>query len=150
MKVTLNDVQKLREETGLGVMACRKALDEAGGDFKKSREILAKRGEAVAAKKAERKTANGLIETYLHSGKIGVLIELNCETDFVSKNPEFKEFAHDLAMQIASMDPKDIDELLGQEFIKDPGLTIKDLFHQKIQKIGENIKISRFIRYQLN
>lgn len=150
MKVTLKDVQKLREETGLGVMACRKALTEANGDAKKARTILAKKGEAVAAKKAERKTANGLVEGYVHGGKIGVLVELNCETDFVSKNPEFKEFAHDLAMQIASMDPKDTDELLTQEFIKDPSLTIKDLFHQKIQKIGENIKISKFVRYQLD
>jgi len=150
MKITLGDVQKLREETGLGVMACRKALDEAKGDAKKARAILAKKGEAVALKKADRKTSQGLIESYLHSSKIGVLIELNCETDFVSKNPEFKEFAHDLAMQIASMDPRDVNELLSQEFIKDPDLTIKDLLHQKIQKIGENIKISRFIRYQLN
>lgn len=149
MKIGAEEVQKLRQETGLGVMDCRKALIEAKGNFKKAQAILAKKGALVAAKKANRKTSQGLIDGYLHEGKIGVLVEVNCETDFVAKNPEFKDLVHDLAMQVASMNPKNVKELLSQEFIKDPALKIDNLITQKIQKIGENIKIKRFIRYEL-
>ncbi len=146
---SINDVQKLREKTGLGIMECKRALAEAKGDFKKAENILAKKGAFAAAKKAERATSQGLVDCYLHNNKIGVLLELNCETDFVSRNEEFKSLSHDLCMQIASMNPKDVDELTSQEFIKDPTIKISDLINNAIQKIGENIKIKRFIRYEL-
>jgi elongation factor Ts len=146
---SVQDVQKLREKTGLGVMECKRALTEAKGDFKKAESVLAKKGVATAAKKAERATSQGLVDCYLHNNKIGVLIEVNCETDFVSRNSEFKALVHDLCMQIASMNPKNVEELLKQEFIKDPSIKIGDLINSAIQKIGENIKIKRFVRYEL-
>lgn len=145
------DIQKLREETGAGIMECKRALEEAKGDFGKAKEILKERGALIAQKKSERVAGEGVIESYIHSnGKIGALVEINAETDFVARNPEFKEFAHDIAMQIASMDPKDVEGLLEQSFIKDQSLTIRDLLHQKIAKIGENIQIKRFVRYNLS
>src|SRR3989304_2547870 len=103
------DVAKLRAETGAGVMDCKKALDETSGDFEKAKKVLAKNADAIAQKKADRATNNGIIVVYSHLGKVGVVLEINSETDFVAKNPEFKELAHDLAMQIASMNPKDIE-----------------------------------------
>jgi len=102
-----------------------------------------------AQKRAGKSANQGIIEAYVHDGKIGVILELNCETDFVSSNPEFREFAHDIAMQIASMNPKDTKELLKQSFIKDMDYTIFDLLNEKVGKIGENIKIKRFTRYEL-
>lgn len=151
MKTTfsIQDVQKLREKTGLGIMECKRALSEAKGDLKYAESILAKKGAFMAAKKAERQTSQGLVDCYLHNNKIGALIEVNCETDFVSRNEQFKAFVHDLCMQIASMNPKNIEELLEQEFIKDPSIKINDLINSAIQKIGENIKIKRFTRYEL-
>lgn len=144
------DIQKLREKTGVGIMDCKKALEEAKNDFKKAIEVLKKSGAMKAAKKAQRVTSQGLIESYIHAnGKIGVLIEVNCETDFVCRNSIFKGLVHDLAMQIASMNPKAIKDLEKQEFIKDPDLTIKDYITQKIAQTGENIQIKRFIRYEL-
>ena len=148
--ITSKQIQELRENTGVGVMDCKKALVGAKGNMKKAVEILRKSGAIKALKKSERKTSQGIIETYSHcGGKIGVMVEINCETDFVALNPEFKEFCHDIAMQIASMNPKDITELKKQDFIKDLDTTIEELLTQKIQKIGENIQIKRFIRYQL-
>lgn len=149
MDIDLRKVQELRSKTGLGVMDCRRALEEAKGSSEKAEKILRAKGSQVAAKKAERKTSQGLIDSYVHNNKIGVLLEVNCETDFVAKNPEFKELVHDLAMQVVSMDPRNIKELLAQEFIKDPCLRVGDLINQKIQKMGENIKVKRFTRYQL-
>lgn len=148
--ISSKDIQILREKTGLGIMECKKALEEASGNQKKAEEILQRSGAMEALKKSERQTSQGLIGSYVHSnGKIAVLIEVNCETDFVARNAEFQEFVHDLAMQVASMNPKDIDELKKQEFIKDTTLSIEDLLNQKIAKIGENIQIKRFVRYQL-
>lgn len=144
-----SQVAKLREETGAGVMDCKHALDDAGGDFKKAKAILAKNAEAIAKKKSERVTKQGLVEAYIHAGRVGVLVELRCESDFVAKNPEFKNLAHNLALQIASMSPKNIDELLAQEYIMDPGRTIDAYIKSVISKIRENIQIQRFERFEL-
>lgn len=148
--ISSKEIRELRTKTGVGIMDCKKALQEAKGDQKKAADILKKSGAMKALKKAERNTSQGLIESYIHGDdKTGVLLELNCESDFVARNSEFKALAHDLAMQIASMDPKDVDALKKQEFIKDPAMTINDLLNEKIGKIGENIQIKRFIRYKL-
>ena len=147
--VPAQDVAKLRLETGAGVMDCKKALDETSGDYGKAKKILSANAQAIAKKKAERSAKQGLIECYCHGGKIGVVLELACETDFVARNDEFKGLARDLAMQIASMNPKNVDELMAEEFIKDPSMKIKELVEQLIGKIGENIQVKRFIRYEL-
>ena len=147
--ISSQDIAKLRAETGAGVMDCKKALDETGGDFEKAKKILATNAQAIAKKKAERSAKQGLVECYCHGGKIGVVLELNCETDFVARNDEFKALAKDLAMQIASMNPENLNELMDGEYIKDPTLKIKDLIEQAIGKIGENIQVKRFIRYEL-
>jgi elongation factor Ts len=151
MAISSQEVQKLREETGVAIMACKKALEEANGDFAKACELLKERNAMVAAKKADREASEGLIEAYIHGGgKIGVMVEVNCETDFVARNPEFKELAHDIALQISAMNPQDVEELLEQEFIKDPSVTINKLIQSKIAKLGENIKLKRFVRYSLS
>ncbi len=148
--VKMEEIQKLREETGAGVMDCKKALEESEGDYGKALAALRERGAVVAAKKAARAAKEGLVEAYIHGkGRIGVLVEVNCETDFVARNPEFKELAHDIAMQIAAMNPADVDELMEQDFVKDPSMTIRKLVESKVGKIGENIQIGRFVRYAL-
>ncbi len=144
------DIKKLRAETGAGVLDCKKALDEAGQDFKKALEVIKEKGLAKAAKKADRETSQGLVETYVHGGgKIGVMLELQCETDFVARNSDFKQLAHDVAMHIAAMAPQDLDELMAQNFIRDASITIEGLVKQHIAKIGENIVVKRFVRYEL-
>ncbi len=140
---------ELREETGAGVMDCKAALEESNGDMDKAREIIIKKGAAKAEKKSERETGSGVIDTYIHNGRIGVMLELRCETDFVAKNDEFKELAHELAMQVASMGPDSVDELLEGNYIKDDSITIKDLINKTVGKIGENINVERFCRYEL-
>lgn len=145
----IDKIKKLRSETGLGIWECKNALEGAGGDFNKAKELLRKKGFEKAAKKAERETEKGLVEAYTHNGKIGVLVELLCETEFVAKNQEFKDLAHDIVLQIASMAPKDEKELLNQPFIKDETKTVSELIASKIAKIGENIKIKRFVRWEL-
>jgi elongation factor Ts len=147
--MSAEDIAKLRAETGAGVMDCQKALASTGGDFLKAKKILSENAQAIAKKKAERATNHGVVEGYLHGGKIGVLVEILCESDFVAKNPLFREFSRDIAMQIASMNPKNTDELLKQEYIKDPTQTIEDYLHSVIGKIRENIKIKRFVRFEL-
>lgn len=147
----MNDlIKKLREKTGVGILEAKKILEETKGDFEKALAVLKERGIEEITGKKDKETKEGVIESYIHSNfKIGVLIELLCETDFAAKNPEFKELAHGIAMQIAAMNPKDKEELLSQEFIKDPSLSIKNLLDQAILKFGENIKIGKFIRYEL-
>jgi len=142
-------VAELRAQTGAGVMDCKKALEESKGDFEKAKKILASNAASIAKKKAERVTKHGLIESYVHAGRIGVLLEIASESDFVAKNAEFKELAHQICLQIASMSPKNVDELLKQEFIMDSSQTVKDLIESKIAKIRENIKVNRFIRFEL-
>jgi len=148
--VTLEQVKKLREKAGISIMACKKALEEAEGDEKKALEILSKRGVEKAAKRSGREAKQGIIEPYIHNNKkIAVILELNCETDFVARNEDFKALAHDLAMHITATNPKDKDELLEQPFIKDEKKTIKDLIVENIAKLGENIKVGKFHRLEI-
>ncbi|NLN06046.1 MAG: translation elongation factor Ts [Firmicutes bacterium] len=188
-------VKELREKTGAGMMDCKKALAEAGGDIDKAVEILREKGLAAAAKKAGRIAAEGIVDSYIHmGGRIGVLVEVNCETDFVARTDEFRTFVRDIAMQVAASNPqyisredvpqeilekereilrvqavnegkpeKVIDKivdgrlekffaencLLEQPFIRDTDITVKELLQEKIAKIGENISIRRFVRYEM-
>lgn len=187
-------VKDLRQTTGAGILECRKALDEAGGDLDKAAEILRKKGQKIFDKKQDREVKEGLIEAYVHSnGKIGVLVELVCETDFVARNKEFRELAHDLAMQVAAVcplwvKPEDVPQevlekekeiakeglpkgkpaqvtekiiegkiqkfytqtcLLEQPFIKNENLTIRELIKEKVAKLGENIQVKKFVRFQI-
>lgn len=149
MAVTTEQIQVLREKTGYGVMDVKRALDEAHGDMQQAEQLLAARGATVAMKKADREANAGRIEAYVHGGKIGVLVEVNSETDFVAKNDDFAQFVHDIALQIASMAPSTIEELLEQPAIKEPSKTIQQLLHELVGKIGENLTIRRFVRYEL-
>jgi len=194
-EITTQMIKELREKTGAGIVDCKKALVEAGGDMEKAVEILRKKGAAKAAKKAERATAEGAVFSYIHGGgKVGVLVELNCETDFVARNETFKELGHEIAMQIAAMAPEYVSKeevpaeviekekevlreqalaegkpehivekivegrlakfysekcLLEQPWIKDDSKTIKDLITDYITKLGENIKVRRFARFEV-
>lgn len=150
MNFSIDLLKKLREETLAGVSDCRAALEDAKGDYKKAKALLKERGIAKAAKKGDRETAFGIIESYVHAnGKVAVLVELRCETDFVARNDEFKKLAHELALQIAAMDPKNVAELLKGAYIRDAKTTMQDLVKQTIAKIGENITVSQFTRMQL-
>jgi elongation factor Ts len=194
MAISIEQVKDLRQQTGAGVLDCRNALEEVDGDLEKATEVLKKRGLAVAAEKAEREASEGLVEAYIHAGeKLGVLLEVNCETDFVARTDDFRELAHDLAMQVAATSPEylasddipaDVLErerewhrgqiggdkseeiierilegklhkyyqqvcLLDQQFIKEEGMTVRDLITSKIAKLGENIKVHRFARFEL-
>jgi elongation factor Ts len=158
-------VKELREQSGAGVMECRNALLEAEGDIEKAFQILRQRSLLKAEKKRMRSATQGLIEGYLHAGgRIGAMVEVNCETDFVARAAEFKELAHHLAMQVAAQDPKFISReeipegadvepeaicLLLQPYIKSPDQTVQDIITEAIAKVGENIKVSRFVRFEL-
>ena len=165
-KIKTEDVKKLRESTGAGVMDCKEALANSGGDVNKAMAILKEKGLKIAAKKADRVAKAGLISSYVHhDARIGVLVEVNCETDFVARTDDFQKLCRDLALQVASTSPKylkkedaskDLTEdeikhlcLFEQEFIKDPSLKIKDYVTQIIAKTGENIVVRKFIRFQL-
>ena len=149
-------IKELRELTGAGIMDCKQALEETKGNINEAAEILRKKGIASAAKRASRTAGQGVIESYIHSGnKIGAMIEINCETDFVARTEEFKGLAHDIAMQIAAMNPDNetednsLDSLLSQEFIKDPSKTIGELVTEVTAKTGEHIEVKRFIRFAI-
>ena len=157
-------IKSLREETSAGVMDCKKALQEASGDLTVAISLLREKGIANAAKKTDRATNEGVIESYIHgNSKVGAMVELVCETDFVSRMDEFKELAHNLAMQIAAMNPQYLDEneieekstnddellLMKQAFIKDSSKNINDLVTDLASKVGENIKVKRFSRFEL-
>ena len=132
------------------MMECKRALTEARGKEEKALEILQEKGRLTAMKKFDRKAEEGIVEAYIHNNKkIGVLLKLNCETDFVAKNQEFRELAHELAMHVAGMDSKDEKSLLDEPFVKNPSITIKDLINEKVAKLGENIRIGEFVRYEL-
>ena len=134
----------------MSMMDIKNALKEAGGDVAKSRELLRSRGAEIAKKKQERQAGEGIVDIYLHpTGKTGVLLDLRSETDFVAKSLDFKELAHELSLQIAAMDPKDVEDLLSQEYVKDPSKTVQDLLQEYIAKLGENIVVKRFSRYQI-
>lgn len=191
--ITAQMVNELRTSTGAGLLDCKKALTESNGNFEEAVTILRKKGAASAAKKADRATKEGLVESYIHvGGKVGVLIEVNCETDFVARNEDFKAFVKDLCLQIAAANPTVVSRdqvpeedlakereiaaaqvvgkppaavqkivegklekfystvcLLDQPFVKLPEKTIKDILTEKITKIGENIQVRRFVRFQL-
>ncbi|MBI4498357.1 MAG: elongation factor Ts [Chloroflexi bacterium] len=158
-------VKELREKTGAGVMECRRALEEAGGNLEKATEILRRQGLVGIQKRAERATSQGTVDTYIHAGgRIGALVEVNCETDFVARHEEFRQLAHDIAMQVAATSPRylsaedvppDTEEnpkevaLLAQPFIKDPGRTIQDLVNEVAVKFKENVRVRRFARFEL-
>ena len=142
-------IQKLRDVTGAGVMSCKKAFQEVGGDFEKAVALVRERGLVKVGEKSSRSTGSGLLETYIHNGRVGVLLELRCETDFVARSEIFKELAHNLAMQIAAMNPVDIGNLSAQPFIKDESKTIDALIKEVIARLGENTKVERFCRYEL-
>jgi len=150
VKITADQIKKLRLMTKVGVMDCRKALQESNGDFAKAQNWLLKKGAALADKKKDRATKSGIIESYIHAGGgIGVLVKLSCETDFVAKNEDFKNLAHELAMQVAAMDPRDVNELLQQEYIRDPKKKVGDLVKETIGKIKENIKVEQISRLEV-
>ena len=195
MASSIEKIKQLREETAAGMMDVKRALDESGGDLDGARRVLRERGQAIAAKKSSRETHEGLIEAYIHfNGRVGVLVEVNCETDFVARTPEFKEFARNVALHVASQNPaavrpEDIPQevldeereiarkraeaegkpehiqerivegrmkkfvseraLLTQEYVKDPDKTVGDLLQDTIQKVGENVVVRRFVRYEL-
>jgi elongation factor Ts len=192
---TIEKIKQLREETAAGMMDVKKALEESEGDLEGARRVLRERGQAIAAKKSTRETHEGLIEAYIHfNGRVGVLVEVNCETDFVARTPEFKEFAHNVALHVASMNPLAVSEedipqqaieeersiaekqaaqtgkleniqtrivegrmkkwisekaLLTQDYVKEPDKTVGDLLQETIQKVGENVVVRRFVRYEL-
>lgn len=165
MEISIDMIKDLRAQSGAGIMDCRSVLLETEGDILKALEILKAKGLLKAQKKAGRTTKQGLVEAYIHTaGRIGAMIEVNCETDFVARTDEFKEMAHCLAMQVAALAPQYISEedipegaeetpeeacLLNQQYIKDPTKTVKEIITETIAKVGENITISRFTRYEL-
>lgn len=149
MKISIDDLKKLRQDSSAGVADCRAALEDAGGNYEKAKKLLVERGLEKAAKKEGKETSQGIIESYVHQDRVGVLVELRCETDFVARTDEFKNLAHEIALQVASMNPKDIAALLKEEYIRDTGMTIADLVKQTIAKVGENISVARFARIAL-
>jgi elongation factor Ts len=192
---TIEKIKQLREETAAGMMDVKRALEESDGDIEGARRVLRERGQAIAAKKSQRETKEGLIQAYVHfNGRVGTLVEVNCETDFVARTQDFKQFARDVALQVASMNPMTVapediprealeeersiaekqaaqmgkpenithrivegrlekwvreNALLTQPFVKDPERTVGDLLRDNIQKVGENIVVRRFVRYEL-
>ena len=148
--VDIKLLKKLRQETEVSIADCRKALEETGSDYEKALAWLKKRGIEKAEKKADRETSQGLIESYIHqNGKVGALVEVLCETDFVARTDDFRHLAHELAMQVAAMAPKNVDTLLKQEYIRDGSVTIGNLIKQTIAKLGENIVVKEFKRFEI-
>lgn len=146
--MTKNDIARLRGQTGAGIMDCKKALAEAKGDFEKAQKILREKGLNLARGKAGREVREGQTVSYVHSGgKIGVLVEVNCETDFVARNEIFQRFAKDVAMQVAAQTEEV--PLLDQKFVKDPTRTVRDYLTETIARLGENIQIRRFVRFEV-
>lgn len=150
MKISIDEIKKLREETAAGVMACREALLRSGGDLAKAKEILRREGLDRAAARGGREVGAGLVEAYVHnSRRLGALVELNCETDFVARNELFKHLAHEIAMQVASMNPQTVEELLRQAYIREPQKTVGELIAEAVAKLGENIKVGGLARYEV-
>ena len=148
--ITIEQIKQLREETAISLSLCKKALEEAKGDFQKAKEILKKWGEDLSGKRSGRGTEQGIIHSYIHSNKkIGVLLALTCESDFVAKNEDFQKLAHELCLQITAAFPDDLDSLLEQPWIKETSKTIQQLINEHIAKLGENIILKKFIRYEI-
>jgi elongation factor Ts len=194
---TIEKIKQLREETAAGMMDVKRALEESGGDIEGARRVLKERGQALAAKKSSREATEGLIDAYVHfNGRVGVLVEVNCETDFVARTPEFRDFVHNVALHVASANPQplavaaeeipaeELEEersivekqvaemgkpeeisrritegrinkwiseraLLTQPYVKEPDKTVGDLLQETVQKVGENVVVRRFVRYEL-
>ena len=150
MSISAKDIKELRDQTGAGIIDCKKALTEAKGDFKKATEIVRQKGLARAEKKQDRETTAGYIASYVHAdSQKAALVEIDCETDFVARNAEFQTMARDVAMQVVAMEPQDVKELLHQEFIKNPSITIESLVKELSGKIGEKFVVARFVRYEV-
>jgi elongation factor Ts len=146
----MDDIKQLREETGVSLMKCKAALEEAGGDMDKAREILREQGAKAAAKKADRDLNSGIVASYIHpNNSIGVLLKLACETDYVAKNEDFVELANDINLHIAAMMPETVEDLSEQPFVKNPEITIEKLIEEKTLKIGERIEVAEFTRYEV-
>ncbi len=148
MKITPQDVQRLREITGAGVMDCQRALKESKGDFDGAISFLREKGLEKVEKRSGRSTGAGLIHSYTHNGRIGVLLEVRAETDFVVRSDPFRNLAHELGMQIAASRPKDVEELMNQPYIKDESRTVKDIVNEVIAKVGENVTVNGFYRME--
>ena len=164
VQITLDLIKDLRERSGAGVMDCKRALEEANGDLDKALRLLAERGIAMAEKKAHRVTAQGLVDCYIHAGRIGAIVEVNCETDFVARTREFQALVHEIAMQVVASAPMVVSEedlpagaegvaeklvLLAQPYIRDESKTIRQLINETIGRTGENIQVKRFVRFEL-
>lgn len=147
--VKSGDIQKLREITGAGIVDCKKALESANNDLDAAVKIIQERGFIIAEKKSSRVTGAGYLESYIHNGRVGVLMELRCETDFVAHSDPFKELARNLVMHIAAMNPQNTEELLRQPYVKDESVSVENLIKNVIAKVGENIKVEKFCRYEL-
>jgi elongation factor Ts len=146
MNISMDQIKELREITGAGVMDAKKALEESQGDMKKAIAWVQKKGMQRAESKADRETAQGVVYAYVHhDGKSGALVKLLCETDFVAKTDDFKNLAKEIGMQVVSMQPKDVSELLKQEYVRDPAKTIEELVKQVAGKLGENVKLESFV-----
>lgn len=147
---TAADIKQLRQDSGAGMLDCKKALEASDGDMTKAKAWVQEKGLAKAEKKADRETKEGYIASYVHmTGKVAALVEILCETDFVALNEEFQTMAKNVAMQVASMNPENVEELLDQEFIKDPSMKIEGLVKSLSGKIGEKFVVSRFVRYEI-
>ena len=150
LKIDPKEVQRLRAETNAGVMDCKRALEDAKGDYEAAKALLKQRGLERVAKKSEREANEGLVAAYIHAGgRVGAMVELASETDFVSRSAEFGKLAQEIAMQVAAMSPKDIDALLAQPYIRDGSKTIKDLVTTLAASVGENVQVRRFQRFAL-
>ena len=149
MKDKLSDIQRLRERTGAGVMECKKALEDAKGDFDRAVSLIRERGLLKVEKRSGRETGAGLIESYVHNDRIGVLLDLRAETDFVVRSEPFRRLSHELAMQIAALAPQNLEELLKQPYIKDESRTVEDLIKEVIARVGENIQVNNFSRLEV-
>ncbi len=165
MEITIGSIRELRDQSGAGIMDCRKALFEAQGNLEEASQILKQQSFFKAEKKAKRPVTEGIIDAYIHAGgRIGAMVEVNCETDFTTRTDEFKELAHHLAMQVAAIPPQFISReeapegadieaqaacLLLQPYIKDPNMTVQDIIDETIAKVGENIRVGRFARFEV-
>ena len=148
--VKIEDLKKIRETTGASIDAIRKALEEAGGEIEKALGLLKEKGMLIAAKKAGRQTGEGIVFSYIHTnGKVGVLVKLLCETDFVARTEQFKELGHEIAMHIAAMNPANVEELTAQSYVRNQDQTVNQLIRDYISKLGENIQIGEFCRFEI-
>lgn len=150
MPINAADVKKLRAQTGAGVMDCRRALEEAKGNFKEAAEIVRQKGLARAEKKQDRETKAGHLAAYVHANnQVAALVEVQTETDFVARNEELQAMAKDIAMQVVAMQPSDVAELLKQEFIKNPSIMVEEMVKELSGKVGEKLVVARFVRYEV-